>query len=94
MASAIPILMNALAKNSSTPEGAEALQNAIDRDHDGTITGDIAQMGMSILGRLFFFRNDQDLSGINLIRTFQHRLVSLKYQRVFIGITVITLCNF
>jgi hypothetical protein len=37
LASAIPILMNALAKNSSTPEGAEALQNAINRDHDGSL---------------------------------------------------------
>jgi hypothetical protein len=37
LASAIPILMNALAKNSSTPEGADALQNAISRDHDGSL---------------------------------------------------------
>ena len=37
LASAIPILMNALAKNTSTPEGAEALQNAINRDHDGSL---------------------------------------------------------
>ena len=37
LASAIPILMNALAKNSSTPDGAEALQNAINRDHDGSL---------------------------------------------------------
>jgi hypothetical protein len=37
LASAIPILMNALAKNSSTPEGAAALQNAISRDHDGSL---------------------------------------------------------
>jgi hypothetical protein len=37
MASAIPILMNALAKNSSTSEGASALKNAIARDHDGSL---------------------------------------------------------
>lgn len=37
LASAIPILMNALAKNSSTPEGASALQNAVARDHDGSL---------------------------------------------------------
>ena len=37
LASAIPILMNALAKNSSTPEGAAALHNAISRDHDGSL---------------------------------------------------------
>jgi hypothetical protein len=41
LASAIPILMNALAKNSSTPEGAESLENAISRDHDGSLLDNI-----------------------------------------------------
>jgi hypothetical protein len=44
MANAIPILMNALAKNSSTPEGAEALQNAIDRDHDGSLLDNLGSL--------------------------------------------------
>lgn len=37
MGSAIPILMNALAKNSSTPEGALSLENALNTKHDGGI---------------------------------------------------------
>ncbi|MDD2811888.1 MAG: DUF937 domain-containing protein [Bacteroidales bacterium] len=37
LASAIPVLMNALAKNSSTPEGADALQRAVAKDHDGSL---------------------------------------------------------
>lgn len=37
LANAIPVLMNALAKNSSTNEGASSLKNAISRDHDGSI---------------------------------------------------------
>lgn len=37
MGSAIPILMNALAKNSSSPEGASALENALNTKHDGSI---------------------------------------------------------
>jgi hypothetical protein len=37
MAAAIPVLMNALARNSSSPEGAQSLQNAIKRDHDGSL---------------------------------------------------------
>ncbi|NLO03227.1 MAG: DUF937 domain-containing protein [Bacteroidales bacterium] len=37
LASAIPILMNALAKNSNSREGAAALQNAVARDHDGSL---------------------------------------------------------
>jgi hypothetical protein len=38
------ILMGALAKNASSPEGASALSNALDRDHDGSILNDV--MGM------------------------------------------------
>lgn len=30
-------LMGALAKNASTPDGANALSNALDRDHDGSV---------------------------------------------------------
>jgi hypothetical protein len=41
LASAIPILMNALAKNSNSPEGASALQNAIARDHDGSVLNNL-----------------------------------------------------
>jgi len=37
LASAMPILMSALAKNSSTKEGASALQNALKKDHDGSL---------------------------------------------------------
>lgn len=34
-------VMAALAKNAATPDGAEALANALDRDHDGSILEDI-----------------------------------------------------
>jgi len=37
LASAVPILMNALAKNSSSQEGASSLQQAVSRDHDGSL---------------------------------------------------------
>lgn len=37
LASAIPILMNALAKNSSSSEGAAALQKAVAKDHNGSL---------------------------------------------------------
>lgn len=37
LASAVPILMNALAKNSSSQEGASSLQQALSRDHDGSL---------------------------------------------------------
>ncbi len=39
---AMSILMGALARNASKPEGASALGAALDRDHDGSILDDIA----------------------------------------------------
>ncbi|HMQ48991.1 MAG TPA: DUF937 domain-containing protein [Saprospiraceae bacterium] len=35
-------LMGALSKNASNPEGAQALNNALERDHDGSILNDLA----------------------------------------------------
>ena len=34
-------LMGALAKNTSTPDGANALSSALERDHDGSVLGDL-----------------------------------------------------
>ena len=39
---ALPMLMGALGRNAATPEGAEALAGALNRDHDGSILGDLA----------------------------------------------------
>ncbi|HDR67635.1 MAG TPA: DUF937 domain-containing protein [Bacteroidaceae bacterium] len=41
LASAIPILMSAMAKNSSSREGATALEKAVEKDHDGSILNDL-----------------------------------------------------
>ncbi|MEL6972592.1 MAG: DUF937 domain-containing protein, partial [Bacteroidota bacterium] len=37
-------LLGAMARNASTPDGATALNNALERDHDGSILDDV--MGM------------------------------------------------
>jgi hypothetical protein len=37
IAAAIPLLLGALAKNAGTPEGAQAIHDAVTRDHDGSI---------------------------------------------------------
>ena len=42
--SAISVLMGALAKNASTPEGSQSLANALERDHDGSILEDFIGM--------------------------------------------------
>ncbi|MBL7829721.1 MAG: DUF937 domain-containing protein [Saprospiraceae bacterium] len=60
-------LMGAIQKNSSTPEGAEALNAALERDHDGSILDNLSGLlsgnaqpqnsnstnGVGILGHLF-----------------------------------------
>lgn len=38
------VLMSALAKNAASPEGASALSNALERDHDGSILNDVIGM--------------------------------------------------
>lgn len=37
----IPLLLSALARNSSTPQGAQSLSGALERDHDGSILGQL-----------------------------------------------------
>jgi len=44
--SILTALMGAMAKNASSPQGAGALANALDRDHDGSILDDLAGMLM------------------------------------------------
>jgi len=39
---AVPLLISALARNSSTPAGAEALNQAIARDHDGSVLDNLS----------------------------------------------------
>lgn len=58
---AVPVLMKALAKNTSDSSGAEALSNALDKGHDGSILSNLAgalgsqettSMGSAILGHV------------------------------------------
>jgi hypothetical protein len=42
VATALPMLLGALARNSSQPTGAAALAGALARDHDGSILDDVA----------------------------------------------------
>lgn len=41
---AVSVLLNALARNAASPQGATALGAALDRDHDGSILDDLAGM--------------------------------------------------
>jgi hypothetical protein len=58
---ALPMLLGALAHNSSTPSGASSLMEALDRDHDGSVLDDVTGFlggfssgsGQGILGHVF-----------------------------------------
>ncbi|HWP42862.1 MAG TPA: DUF937 domain-containing protein, partial [Blastocatellia bacterium] len=58
---ALPMLLGAMAQNSSTSEGSSSLLSALDRDHDGSILNDLAGFlggydsgpGGGILGHVF-----------------------------------------
>ena len=60
LSSVVPLLVLALVKNVSTPQGAEALHQAVTRDHDGSILSDVsgylanpeAANGAGILGNV------------------------------------------
>jgi hypothetical protein len=48
---ALPMILNQLANNASTPQGAESLNNAIERDHaGGGILGNLGGLGSLIFG--------------------------------------------
>lgn len=41
MSAALPLLMGAMSRNAQNAEGAESLQRALERDHDGSILEDV-----------------------------------------------------
>ncbi len=61
LSSAMPLLVSALSKNASDPDGAQSLHNALAEDHDGSILKDVsgflenpqAGNGAGILGHIF-----------------------------------------
>jgi hypothetical protein len=55
---AVPLIMTALARNASQPQGAESLHQAINTDHDGSILGNL----MGYLG------NPQSANGAGIVR--------------------------
>lgn len=69
---ALPLLVSALARNSSTPTGAEALDQAIAKDHDGSILDNLggffgnpeAANGAGILGHVLGARRDVAENGL------------------------------
>ena len=68
---ALPVLIGALSRNASTPQGADALNRAVERDHDGSVLDDVIGMvtggggaGESILGHVLGGQRSSVQSGI------------------------------
>jgi hypothetical protein len=62
VAAAIPMIVAGLARNTAQPQGADALNNALERDHDGSLLDDLggflgggaaSSIGGGILGHVF-----------------------------------------
>lgn len=47
---ALPMLINGLANNASTPQGAESLNSALEQDHDGGILDNLGGLSNMIFG--------------------------------------------
>lgn len=47
---ALPTLLNGLANNASTPDGAQSLNNALEQHHDGSILDNLGSLGSMIFG--------------------------------------------
>ncbi|MEZ4910882.1 MAG: DUF937 domain-containing protein [Saprospiraceae bacterium] len=56
-------LMNGLAHNASTPEGASSLMSAIDRDHDGSILNDV----VGFFNGTTQFQNSSTANGLGIL---------------------------
>lgn len=57
IAIAVPLLISALARNSSTPAGAQALNQAVAKDHDGSILDNLSS----------FLGNSQSANGAGIL---------------------------
>jgi hypothetical protein len=47
---ALPAIINGLANNAATPQGAQSLDNALQNDHDGSILDNLGGLGSLIFG--------------------------------------------
>lgn len=73
IAAAVPMLTGGLARNAASPGGAEAIHQAVTRDHDGSLLDDVAGflgqgqtgMGAGILGHVFGARQGNAAAGLS-----------------------------
>lgn len=84
MAAAVPLIMGALTRNASQPDGAASLLGALSRDHDGSILDNLggalsapdAAVGDGILGHVFGSRREAVEAGVSKSSGLDPRSVS------------------
>lgn len=87
---ALPMLIGALDKNTNSPEGAANLQQALQKDHDGSILNDVVGFlgssdngsGASILGHIFGGKQNNVEQGVSKISGLNPQLVNLLLQNL------------
>lgn len=75
VSAALPMLLSALARNASQPNGASALFQALDKDHDGSVLNDLSGFlgnaqsgsGAGILGHVLGDRQDAAKSALGQV---------------------------
>ncbi|MEM9987572.1 MAG: DUF937 domain-containing protein, partial [Bacteroidota bacterium] len=90
ISAALPMLIGALDKNTNDPQGAQSLQNALTRDHDGSILNDLVGflgssdngMGGAILGHIFGQKQGAAEQGISKMSGMNPSLVSVLLQNL------------
>ncbi|MEO5858946.1 MAG: DUF937 domain-containing protein [Pyrinomonadaceae bacterium] len=61
---ALPAILGGLANNASTPQGAQSLDAALSNDHDGSILGNLGNLGSMILDQSTPTPRQADAGGI------------------------------
>lgn len=73
---ALPMLLGALGRNTASPEGAQSLANALQRDHDGSIlahkqealsSSTTLETGMKILGHVLGGKQNNVQTGVSQV---------------------------
>ena len=76
ISTALPMLLGALGRNAASPDGAQSLARALERDHDGSILGDVLgalakpdtlQTGQAILGHVFGPKQNNVATGVGKV---------------------------
>lgn len=62
--SAINVLLGAIAKNASTPEGSSALANALEKDHDGSVLDNFMELATGAMQP----SNSRALNGAGILK--------------------------